>query len=234
MQNLVIVGISDTADRIIRFVERYNLFHVLGCTVNKEYMPKTGMAIVGGQERKVYPLEELDQYIDKENDLLFVAVLWNRLNADRRKLYQKVKDMGYKLANIISPMACVRGEIKGDNCWISDGVFLQEKTMVGNDVFIMDNAMIGHRSMIEDHVFVTIRATICGSVTIGEQSYIGANSAVFDEVKIGKKCLIGGATIVKRNVPDFSVVKVPNDTMVIKQYSEEVIESKWKAHHNVR
>lgn len=234
MQNLVIVGISDTADRIIRFVERYNLFHVLGCTVNKEYMPKTGMAIVGGQERKVYPLEELDQYIDKENDLLFVAVLWNRLNADRRKLYQKVKDMGYKLANIISPMACVRGEIKGDNCWISDGVFLQEKTMVGNDVFIMDNAMIGHRSMIEDHVFVTIRATICGSVTIGEQSYIGANSAVFDEVKIGTKCLIGGATIVKRNVPDFSVVKVPNDTMVIKQYSEEVIESKWQAHHNVR
>ena len=234
MQNLVIVGISDTADRIIRFVEHYHLFHVLGCTVNKEYMPKTGMAIVGGQERKVYPLEELDQYIDKENDLLFVAVLWNRLNADRRKLYLKVKDMGYKLANIISPMACVRGEIKGDNCWISDGVFLQEKTMVGNDVFIMDNAMIGHRSMIEDHVFVTIRATICGSVTIGEQSYIGANSAVFDEVKIGKKCLIGGATIVKRNVPDFSVVKVPNDTMVIKQYSEEVIESKWQAHHNVR
>ena len=88
--------------------------------------------------------------------------------------------------------------------------------------------------MIEDHVFVTIRATICGSVTIGEQSYIGANSAVFDEVKIGKKCLIGGATIVKRNDPDFSVVKVPNDTMVIKQYSEEVIESKWQAHHNVR
>ena len=48
MENLVIVGISDTADRIIRFVERYNLFHVLACTVNKEYMPKDGMAIVGG------------------------------------------------------------------------------------------------------------------------------------------------------------------------------------------
>lgn len=234
MQNLVIVGISDTADRIIRFVERYHLFHVLGCTVNKEYMPKTGMAIVGGQERKVYPLEELDQYIDKENDLLFVAVLWNRLNADRRKLYQKVKDMGYKLANIVSPTASVRGEIKGDNCWICDGVVIQEHVIVGSDVFIMDNALIGHRSMVQSHVFVAIRATICGYITIGEQSYIGANSTVFDEVKIGKKCLIGGATIVKRNVPDFSVVKVPNDTMVIKQYSEEVIESKWQAHHNVR
>lgn len=55
MQNLVIVGISDTADRIIRFVERYNLFHILGCTVNKEYMPKTGMAIVGGARTKSLP-----------------------------------------------------------------------------------------------------------------------------------------------------------------------------------
>ena len=188
----------------------------------------------GGVNRKVYPLEELYQFIDKENDLLFVAVLWNRLNADRRKLYHKVKGMGYKLANIISPTACVRGEILGDNCWISDGVFLQERTILGNDVFIMDNAMIGHRSTIEDHVFVTIRATICGSVSVGEQSYIGANATVFDEVKIGQKCLIGGATIVKRNVPDFSVVKIPNDTMIIRQYPEEVIESKWQAHHNVR
>lgn len=188
----------------------------------------------GGVNRKVFPLEELDKYIDKEKDLLFVAVLWNRLNADRLNLYQKVKDMGFKLANIISPMACVRGEIKGDNCWISDGVFLQERTIIGSDVFIMDNAMIGHRSNIEDHVFVTIRATICGSVIIGEQSYIGANATVFDEVKIGKKCLIGGATIVKRNVPDYSIVKVPGDTMIIKQYPEDVIESKWLAHHNVR
>lgn len=56
MQNLVIVGISDTADRIIRFVERYHLFHVLGCTVNKEYMPKTGMAIVGGGKNEKFTL----------------------------------------------------------------------------------------------------------------------------------------------------------------------------------
>lgn len=55
MQNLVIVGISDTADRIIRFVERYNLFHILGCTVNKEYMPKDGMAIVGGANSQCLP-----------------------------------------------------------------------------------------------------------------------------------------------------------------------------------
>ena len=48
MKNIVIVGISDTADRIISFIERYRLFNVLGCTVNEEYMPKDGLAIMGG------------------------------------------------------------------------------------------------------------------------------------------------------------------------------------------
>ena len=60
------------------------------------------------------------------------------------------------------------------------------------------------------------------------------HSTIFDSVRIGKKCLIGGATVVKRNVLDFSVVKTPNDTMIIKQYPEDVIESKWQAHHNIR
>lgn len=234
MKNLVIVGISDTADRIARFVERYSLYNIIGCTVNKEYVPEGGMAEVGGQNRKVFPLEELDKFIDKENDLLFVAVLWNRLNADRRCLYEKVKSMGYHLANIISPNAQVRGELQGDNCWICDGVIVQEHVKFGNDIFVMDNAMVGHWTMVSDHVFIAIRATVCGAVDIGEQCYIGANATVFDEVKIGKKCLIGGATVVKRSVPDFSVVKIPSDTMIIKQYPEDVIESKWMAHHNVR
>ncbi len=48
MKNLVIVGISDTADRIARFVEHYHLFNILGCTVNKQYVPESGYAIVGG------------------------------------------------------------------------------------------------------------------------------------------------------------------------------------------
>ena len=59
MQNLVIVGISDTADRIIRFVERYNLFHILGCTVNKEYMPENGIVNVGGKFEKFTLLKNL-------------------------------------------------------------------------------------------------------------------------------------------------------------------------------
>ena len=163
-----------------------------------------------------------------------MAVLWNRLNADRRYLYEKVKSMGFKLANIVSPNACIRGEIKGDNCWICDNVIVQERVELGSDVFIKDNAVVAHWTKVANHAFIAMNATVCGSVVVGEQSYIGANATVFDEVHIGMKCLIGGATIVKRNVPDCSVVKVPNEIMIVRQYADDVIESKWQVHHNVR
>lgn len=48
MSNLVIIGISDTADRIIRFVNRYHLFRIIGCAVDAVYMPENQYIAVGG------------------------------------------------------------------------------------------------------------------------------------------------------------------------------------------
>ena len=42
-------------------------------------------------------------------------------------MYERVKSMGYKFANIVSPHARVRGEMQGDNCLISNDVIVQER-----------------------------------------------------------------------------------------------------------
>lgn len=52
IKNIVIVGISDTADRIISFIDRYKLFNVLGCAVNKPYLPKGDHVFIGGGKKK--------------------------------------------------------------------------------------------------------------------------------------------------------------------------------------
>lgn len=117
MQNLVIVGISDTADRIIRFVERYNLFHVLGCTVNKEYMPKTGMAIVGEIVWKAYS-EKLYAYASfvvcrDGKDVKGFAAFYK--NVDANQLYVTLicvdkqfqgKGFGGKMLEVLESLKC--------------------------------------------------------------------------------------------------------------------------------
>lgn len=49
MSNLVIIGISDTADRIIRYVNRYRLFNVIGCAVDKMYLTENEYVTIRGQ-----------------------------------------------------------------------------------------------------------------------------------------------------------------------------------------
>ncbi len=235
MSNLVIIGISDTADRIIRYVNRYRLFNVIGCAVDKMYLAENEYVTIGGGSFRVWDLEHLHEYIDIENDYVFVALLWNRLNADRRSLFEKVQQMNrFKFANIISPNAIVRGEIKGVNCWICDNVIIHELAVVEDDVFVMDKAFVGHRSVVKSHAFLAVGAMVMGSVVVGEQCFIGVNANIFDGTHIGNKCLVGACTYVKRNLPDFSTIKTPSDSFIIKTYSETEIENKWLARKNVR
>ncbi len=76
------------------------------------------------------------------------------------------------------------------------------------------------------HIVSLVQDPCWGGTTIEEQSFVGLNATVFDDTKIGKKCIIGACTAVKRNMPDCSRYVTSSDNIVIKQYSEDEIESK--------
>lgn len=221
MDNLLIVGISTTARSIYKFVTDYNLYHILGFVVDKQYKKKESYCGL-----PVYDFESLPDGFDKKNDFLFIAMEWNRLNADRRDLYNRLTGESFKLANVISPSAIIHGEITGDNCWICDYVVIENDVIVKDDVFVKTKATIAHLSVIESHCFIGANSFLAGGVNVGEQSYIGVSSTIFDSVNIGRKCLIGGGVVVKRHVPDFTVVKTRNDNNVVKEYTEDTIEEK--------
>ncbi len=227
-KNLIIVGTSVNAKHVYKLVTSYDMFNVIGFAVNREF--KKNEEFLG---LPVIELEDLDKKIDKENTLLFVALLWNRLNADRKKLYLELKSQGYKFANIVSPKASIRGEIIGDNCLIHDYVVIQNDAFIGNNVAIMAYSLIGDHCKIDDHCFIGAKATVGGGSKIGEQTFVGINCTVFDKTTVGKKCILGACTAVKRNVPDFSLYKTSSE-IVIKQYSELEIEEKLVAKENVR
>lgn len=229
MENLIIVGIGTTARSIYKFVTDYSLYTVLGFVVDKQY--KTMDLYCG---LPVYDFDTLPDNFDKKRDSLFIAMEWNRLNADRRDLYNRLKRESFNLANIISPNAIIHGDIIGDNCWICDYVVIENDVVLKNDVFVKTRATIAHLSVIEPHCFVGANSFLAGNVKVGEQSYIGVSSTIFNSVNIGRKCLIGGGVVVKRHVPNFTVVKTRNDDNVVKEYTEDIIEQKLLASIKIR
>lgn len=221
MKKLIIIGISTTARHVFSFVKMYHLYDVIGFAVNKQYKTCDEFC-----DLPVYALETLNEECEESDFWVFVAVLWNHLNKDRRNLYEICKSYNYKMANLISPFAIIRGHIKGDNCWIHDYVIIQNEAQIESNIAIMAYTLIGADTHVYSHCFFAARSLLGGGSVVGEQSFIGLNSTIFDNTIIGRKCLIGACTAVKRNMPDCTRYVTSSNEIVIKQYSENEIEEK--------
>jgi len=217
MEKLIIAGIGTNSRLALSFIEYHRLFDVIGFAVNAQY--KTCDRF---HDRPVYTLEHLREEVGHDDFKVFIAVLWNRLNTDRRNMYEFCRSQGYPLANLISPLAVVRSEITGDNIWLHDHVVVQNDTIIGSDTAVMQGTLIGANCQVGAHCFFGAHAILGGGSTVGEQSFIGIRSTVFDGTSIGRKCIVGACTAVKRNMPDFSKYATSSD-FVIKQYSEDEV-----------
>lgn len=224
MKDLVIVGTGAMARDVTAFVNRYQLYNIVGYSCNKEYVESSRHA---HPEWDICALDELEEKYNKNNVELFVAISqFQMLNRVRKDTFNNLKKRGFHFATLISPTATVLSKRIGEGCWIQDSAYLSTETEIGNNVIVDILCYIAHFSKIHDHVFVAGRATLFGSVTVGEQGFIGAASTIFNDVTIGTKCLIGGGTTIKKDVPPYTQCKLPNDGVIMKQYDEDTIEMK--------
>lgn len=228
-EKLIIVGLGTNARHVYEFVRYYELYDVVGFAVNSAYK-----SVDTFYDLPVYTLENLIEEYGNENFVVFVALLWNHLNRDRKQLYDYCKSRGYRMINLVSPKAIVRGKLLGDNCWIHDFVIIQNDAKLESNIAIMAYSLIGADTIVSSHCFFGARAVLGGGSSIGEQCFVGINATVFDDTTIGKKCIIGACTAVKRNMPDFSRYVTKTDDIVIKQYTEDEVEEKLVFSKNVR
>lgn len=228
-EKLIIFGCNTTAKQVFDFVKQYNLYEIIGFAVDSQYRKNESFC-----DLQVYDLEELNTIFDITEIKVFVAILWNRLNADRREVYERLKCKGFQFANLVSPLAVVRGKILGDNCWIHDYAIIQSEAEIGEDCMIMAFSLIGAYAKVASHCFMGTKSTVAGECEIGEQTFIGINCTVFDNTKVGKKCILGACTVVKRNVDDYSIVKTAGDNMIVAHSDSKNIESKLLFAQNIR
>lgn len=228
-EKLLIIGTSTTARHVYDFVTEYDLYEIIGFAVDSEYKETEEFC-----DLPVYTIEDLDEIVDKDCCKLFVAILWNHLNADRRQLFEKLRRRGYRFANLISPTAKIRGKIEGDNCWIHDYVIIQSEAKVKEDCMLMAFSLVGDYSVLGAHCFMGTKSTLAGKCEVGEQTFIGINCTVFDGTVVGKMCILGACTVVKRNLPDYTIVKSSQNNVSIVQENEENIRNKLVFSKNVR
>lgn len=103
----------------------------------------------------------------------------------------------------------------GDRCYISSGGGITIKNVnAAPNVFIgsyiHDMSPVSH-SKSNDSNYV---------IAIEEKTFIGQNVSIVGNINIGKGCIIGAASVVTKDIPDFSMV-VGNPSRVIKKFNFE-------------
>jgi sugar O-acyltransferase (sialic acid O-acetyltransferase NeuD family) len=134
-------------------------------------------------------------------------------DAARRRVFEMMKAAGYGFTRVLHPAATIAftGVTMGEGCQIMAGAVVQPGTRIGANAIVNTRAVIDHDCIIGDHVHIAPGAVLCGDVAVGEDSHIGAGAVVIQGRRIGARCVIGAGTMVRRNVPDGTIVYAHQD-----------------------
>ena len=188
---LVIFGVGDYAQLAHFYFDRDSEYEVSAFTVDAAYVRESTFC-----GKPVIPFDELEKHCPTEQNEMFVALGYSKLNLIRKEKYLAAKSLGYRFANYVSSRANVLNDGRvGENSFVFEDNTIQPFVVIGNNVTLWSGNHIGHHSTIGDHCFVASHAVVSGHVEIGEQCFIGVNATLRDHIKVGARCVIGAGAL---------------------------------------
>jgi len=101
----------------------------------------------------------------------------------RRKIFNKVKEVGGSLPVITSPQAYVSKHATVDEgTIIMHHAVVNANAIIGKCGIINSKALVEHEAVINDFCHISTATCINGQVTIGANSFIGSNSTISNNI----------------------------------------------------
>lgn len=130
-------------------------------------------------------------------------------NPDLRAiLYQKFKNIGGELTSTISNHSDIGsfGVEIGKGCNILGGVKISNDVTIGLGTMIYYNSIVTHDVKIGKFVEISPNVTVLGRAQISDSARLGAGSIIFPDIKIGKNAIVAAGSVVRKNVPENTMV----------------------------
>lgn len=217
MEKLLLVGAHEVAKEVRCFVEKYNLFEVVGFTVNRQYIKEETI-----DGLPVIPLEDLDNYVDRETTKVFMAISWGqKLNQIRKDIFICLKEKGYVFANLIAPQAVILTDKIGEGNWFHEFCYIGHEAAVEDNNDFRPFSTIGHYTKVGSHNHFS-KCTVGGIAHIGDCNFVGMQAIIYNRITVGNKNFIGAGTIVKKNLGDYVLIAAKESERV--QLTEKQIE----------
>ena len=200
MKKIILLGGGGHCKSCIDVIENQNKYKIMGIIDKK----KKNFFLLN---YKVFSESYLNNKLIKNNYAL-VSVGQIKGYKVRVKLFNRLKDLGFKIPSIISPSAYIsKHAVIGQGTIVMHGVTVNAGAVIGDNCIINTNSLIEHDVTIGDHTHISTEATINVGVIIGNKVFIGSRSIIKDNISIGDCSIVAANLYIKKNLKKHSFIK---------------------------
>lgn len=178
-EKIVLLGGGGHCHSVIDVIEQENKYQIIGIVDKKELIGTNvlGYKIIANDD----DLEEI--YKTCKNAIITVGQIES--NHVRVKLFNRLKEIGFNLPIIISPIAYVsKHSFIDEGTIVMHHAFINANVRIGKNCIINSKALIEHDVIIEDNCHISTASVINGSVLIKANTFFGSNATSKQSVEI--------------------------------------------------
>ena len=195
MKDLILIGGGGHCKSVIEAAESagYNILGVLDMPedVGKDIL---STKVIGTDD-------DIPAYVDKAEFVITVGFIKNP--ATRIKLYNRVKDVGGKLATIIASTAYVsKYATIGEGTVVLHQAFVNAGAKVGNNVILNTFTNIEHDAVIGDQCHISTGTMVNGDCNVGNNVFIGSQSVLANGITVGDDIIVGAGSLVRKTIKE--------------------------------
>ena len=178
-QEILLIGGGGHCKSVIDVIEQENKYAIAGVVDKRDLI---GANVLGYE---VIACDDDLPNLFKKYKYAIVTVGQIGSNALRVKLFNKLKEIGYTLPVIVSPLAYVsKYSSLDEGTVVMHNALVNVDVKIGKNCIINTKALIEHDSIIEDNCHISTAAVINGGVTVKENTFFGSNATSKEYIKI--------------------------------------------------
>jgi len=176
---IILIGGGGHCRSVIDVIELEGKYKIAGVIDKKKLI---GQDVLG---YKVIGCDDDLAELFKKYKFAIVTVGQIQSNTLRVKLFNILKNIGYTLPTIISPLAYLsKYATIEEGSIIMHHALVNTNAKVGKNCIINTKALIEHDAVIEDNIHISTGAIINGGVVVKENSFVGSNATSKEYIEI--------------------------------------------------
>jgi len=171
MKEILLIGGGGHCKSVIDVIELEGKYNIAGIIDKKELINQEvlGYKIIGCD----------DDLVELFNKYKYAVVTVGQIesNSLKVKIFNNLKNIGYILPTIISPLAYVsKHSAIAEGTVVMHQALINANVNIGKNCIINTKALIEHDATVEDSCHISTGAIINGGVVVKENSFVGSNA----------------------------------------------------------